>query len=143
MPANTLGAIVARVNSLLAAAPFGLVQAQSPFDFNVEPTGRIDQAYRVEAEGGTVIGGMSYSETRQDVLRIWVARKQAAAPQTTYQSLVTDATSITAAVVRDGATLGGDYDVLDEGRGCSFLQEPGREFSVLRLTLSIDYEAQL
>jgi len=143
MATQFLDVIRARVNSLCASAPFDFTLAATPFDFKNQPTGQIDQVFRIEIEPGKVIGGFNYSETRQDALRIWVARKYAADPEGTYQQLVTDATSLTAAVVRDGATGGGDYDVPDQGRGCSFLHDKGAEYALLRLSLVVDYETSL
>jgi hypothetical protein len=143
MAAQFLDSIRARVASVCAGEPFRFTQALEPFSFDRQPTGDIDEVFRVEAEGGKVIGGMGYSETRQDVLRIWVARKYSADPDGTYQTLVTDASSLTAAIVRDGATGGGDYDVPDQGRGSKFLHDDADEFAVLRLSIVVDYETLL
>ncbi len=143
MAASDLNTIRDRVTSLVAASPFSLSLAQSPFDFDTQPSGTIDEAFRVQAEFGEVIGGSAFTETRVDLLRIWVARLNTDDPKAAYRSLVTDQRSLTAAVVRDGATGGGDYNVPDSGRGWLIEQKPGQEFAVLRLTLPVDYEAQL
>lgn len=143
MAAQYLDAIRSRVESVCAGEPFRFTQALEPFSFERQPTGDIDQVYRVECEGGKVVGGMSYTETRQDVVRIWVARKYSADPDATYQLLVTDASSLTAAIVRDGATGGGDFDVPDAGRGAKFLHDKDDEFAVLRLSMLVDYETLL
>jgi len=134
--------IVSRVNSLCASVPFVFGLSVSPFDFDHQPTGNIDQVSRVTVEGQSVIGGLNFSEERTDLVTIWIARKQTAAPQSAYHLLLTDVTSLTAAVTRDGATGGGDYAVLDGG-GVSFEHEDGREFAVARLSLPINYETQL
>lgn len=139
---STRDGIVSRLNSLCAAAPFVFGSSVSPFDFNHQPSGNIDQVSRVTVEGQSVIGGLNFSEERTDLVTIWVARKQTAAPQAAYRLLVVDVTSMTAAVTRDGATGGGDYAVLDGG-GVSFEHEDGREFAVARLSLPINYETQL
>lgn len=143
MAALLLNTIRDRVTSLVAAAPFGFTEAPTPFDFDTTPAGLIDRAFRVEGEFGDVVGGSGFTETRVDRLRIWVARAHASDPKAVYRSLVTDATSLIASVVRDGATGGGDYHVPDDGRGWLIEQKPGQQFAVLRLTLPVDYEAQL
>jgi hypothetical protein len=140
--ATTRGVLLARINSLCADDPFRLVQAVTPFDFDHQPSGRIDQVFRIEAQTQEVSGGTNYSEDRTDLFTVWVARKQNAAPHVAYGLLVTDVTSLTAAIVRDGSTGGGDFHVPD-GWAVSFQHTDGHEFAVARLALPINYEAQL
>lgn len=143
MSALTSDLIRARVSSLLASAPFSFTPAPEPFNFERLPASLVDGSFCLESEGGAITGGSHYSESRIDLLRINVARLDEADVDACYRALLVDCTSITAAVVRDGAVLSGDYDVLDEGRGFSISHEPGRAYSILRLTLPVDYEAQL
>lgn len=140
--ATTRDAILSRLNSVCSGTPFVFGQAVSPFDFSHQPSGNIDQVSRVTVEGQSVIGGLNFSEERTDLVTVWIARKQAAAPQLAYRLLVIDVTSLTAAVTRDGATGGGDYAVLD-GSGMSLEHKDGQEFAVARLSLPINYETQL
>lgn len=142
MAANTLPAVVDRVRSVLGGAPFRFIQAQAPYDFGNQPSGQIDQVFTVDGEHGSAIGGFSYTEERIDRVRIGVARVLAADPQSTYNQLHVDATSIVAAVTRDGAQAGGDYDVMD-GRAMRIEHLGSEAFAVLRLDLSVNYEAQL
>lgn len=134
--------VLNKLNSLCAGAPFSLVQSKTPFDFEQQPTGAIDQCYRVEAQKQGVIGGMAYSSEDTDEFTIWIARKHKADPQAAYRLLVTDVDSLTAAIVRYGSTGGGDFAVPDGG-SVSFQHEPGREFAVARLAIPINYEVQL
>jgi hypothetical protein len=143
MAANLLATIAQRVGSLCAGAPFGFIQAQEPFSFALQPTGAIDQVFRIENSDISVSGGTNYSETRIGQLRIFIARKQKSLPQAAYTQLSTDAQSLTAAITRDGVVGGGDYDVPDAGRGFTVQHDAGKEYAVLRLTLPIGYEAQL
>lgn len=143
MAANTSQFIRGRVSSVLASEPFSFLRAQTPFDFAQQPSGQIDQTYTVEVEGGEIIGGFSYIEERIDRVRIGVARTFDGDPEAVYQQLIVDATSIVAAIVRDGAEDGGDYDVMDGGRGVSIEHAGNEEFAVLRLSVPVDYEAQL
>lgn len=138
---TTLADIDARVASVCAGAPFGFVQAQDPFSFVLQPSGQIDQVFRIEAADVSVVGGTSYSETRIGQLRIFVARTQGADPTATRRTLLTDLHSLTAAITRDGVTGGGDYDVSDAGRGSAVQHDPGKAFAVGRLTLPVSYDA--
>jgi hypothetical protein len=143
MADTSLDAIRTRVQTLLEAEPFGYVPSPVPFDFDRVTTGLIDQSYRIEAEHRQVTGGMSYTETRQDLLLIGLARKIAPDPDVAYRDLLTTVDAVIAAIVRDGAEDGGDYDVLDAGRGCSLGHDKGQEFAVARLSIPVDYEVQL
>ncbi len=132
-----------RVGSICAGEPFLFVQSGAPFDFDSQPTGQIDSCFRITSESYDVIGGFNYSEERTDRLEIWVARKQSGDPNVMYRLFQADASSIRAAVIRDGSTGGGDFTVPDGGSGFSVKHDNGREYAVLRVTLPVNYEAQL
>lgn len=136
--------ILNRLNSLCASAPFSLTQAISPFDFTHQPATNIDQVFRVDidAKSQQVIGGFSYSEERTEMFDVWVARLQNADPQDVYRRLVTDVTSLAAAITVDGATGGGDYAVMDGG-GVSCQHDKGQDYAVARLQLPINYETTI
>lgn len=140
--AQTIDTIRTRVSSLLATTPFAYTPSNDPFDFGRDPIGVIDGAFGIQVESGPVTSGTNYSECRIDTLRIDVARLQNGDPQTCYDTLLTDCRSIIAAVTRDGL-LGGDYNIPDEGRAFTLFHEPGRAFSVLRVSLPVDYDAQV
>lgn len=132
-----------RLASVCASEPFSFTQAREPFGFERQPMGVIDGVFRIESENTGVVGGFNYSEERTDVMRIWVARKQAADPEATYARLQVDARSLRAAVVRDGHQDGGDYSVPDSGDGVRISREAGNEFAVLQFTIPVNYEAGL
>jgi hypothetical protein len=140
--ATTLGDLRDRISSLCASAPFAFVEAVQPFDFDKQPSGNIDEVFRITTEQGSVIGGFNFTEERTDVVQIWVARKQAGDPSAMYRLLLNDATSLRAAVIRDGAGAG-DYAVPPEGGGISIDKDPGRDYAVLRLTLPLNFDAEL
>jgi hypothetical protein len=140
--ATTREVLVDRLNSLCADDPFRYTQAISPFDFTKQPTGQIDQVFRIEIEAQSVIGGLNYSEDRTDLATVWVARKHQSAHHVAYRLLEVDVTSLTSAIVRDGSTGGGDFSVPDGG-GVSFQHDGGVEYAVARLQLPINYESQL
>ncbi len=138
--ATTVDVIRDRVASICAATPFQFVAAVSPFDFALQPSGQIDQVFRITCEGGEQVGGFNYSEERTDLMEIWVARKQLNQPTAAYSRLLADAASLRAAVIRDGATGGGDYTV-PNGAGFDIEHGDGQEYAVLRLTIPVNYEA--
>lgn len=139
---STLTDIRDRVSSVCASSPFDFVQAQTPFDFDLQPSGSIDGVYRIEADSGGVIGGFNYSEERTDLLTIWLARKQTAEPQEMYRQFATDITSLIAAVLRDG-DVSGMYFVPPDGRVWDLAHETGREYAVAELTIPVNYETEI
>lgn len=142
--ATTFDAIVDRVRSVLVTTPFAYVESQSPFDFTTQPTQTIDGCVRVNERGSQrITGGFNYSETRIEQVQIFVARKQGADPTTARRLLSRDATSITAAVCREGEAVWGEFSVEADGRQHEIRTEPGAEFAVLQLTVPVNYEAQL
>jgi hypothetical protein len=140
--ATTRLALWGRLSSLCASDPFRLVQAQSPFDFTAQPTGQIDQVFRLTVTQEAVIGGLNFIEDRTDLFELWIARKQLNNPQEAYGFLLTDVTSITAAIARDGAETSGEYNLVDGG-SVEFSHETGKEYAVARLALPINYESTL
>lgn len=142
MAATTGDVIRDRVSSVVASSPFSFIEARTPFDFDSQPSGEIDQVFRIESEGAVIIGGFNYTEERSDLLTIWLARKHNGDSPAMYRTLVTDVSSLRAAVIRDGLVQSGDYCVPDEGAGFSVAHDAGREFAVLRLTLPVNYESQ-
>lgn len=141
---TTVDAIGDRVRSLLVGSPFTFVEAQSPFNFDLQPDGSVDQCFRVTDRGAQqIIGGFQYSETRVDLIEVWVARKFDAEPTTARRLLTRDMHSIAAAIVRDGHEDGGDYSVEDAGRAHEIRVEAGAEFAVLQMRVPVNYESQL
>lgn len=132
-----------RIRSVCGSAPFSLTESITPFDFSLQPTGQIEGVFLVQVEHEFTLGGFNYSEERTDRMEIWVARKQAGAPQAAYRQLVADASGLRAAIVRDGAIASGDYCVPDDGAGMSVRHDDGQEYAVLRLTVPVNYEVQL
>jgi hypothetical protein len=130
-----------RIASVCAAQPFGFLQAETPFSFDLQPAGGIDQVFRIETEGGPVLGGFNFTEDRTDLMHIWLARRYEGDTNACYRRLHTDASSIRAAVIRDGAVDSGEYFVPDDGAAMVLQREPNRAYAVLKLTLPTNYEA--
>jgi hypothetical protein len=130
-----------RVTSVCAR--LGYLQAQTPFSFELQPSGAVDEVFRIEGEALTVIGGFNYTEERTDLLTIWLARKHHSAPTEMYRRLTQDVSSIRAAVVRDGHQTSGEYSVPDDGWAWTIQRETGNGFAVLQVAMPCNYETTL
>lgn len=86
-------------------------------------------------------GQMAYVEERTDSVDLEVIRAINADYDATRRRLLKDATSLTAAVIRDGhVTSGGEYTVPDSARSQDVIGQTGASFLTLRLTLPVNYE---
>jgi hypothetical protein len=144
MAPMTMDVIVDRVRSICCSSPFAFTEAVSWADFDLQPEANIDRVFRIPPPSSQfVTGGFAFAEDRTDSLQIWVARTRNGDYNAVRRALLQDVHSLTASVVRDGAVSSGDYDVRDGGRGHAIAEDRGLEFVTLRLTLPINYEAQL
>jgi hypothetical protein len=140
----TIDTIVDRVRSICVSSPFAFKEAVSWDTFELQPSGNVDGVFRIPPPSSQFVhGGFSFIEDRVDSMQIWVARKRNANYDAVRQALLNDVHSLTGAVVRDGAQTSGDYDVRDGGRGHSIFENAGQEYVTLRLTLPVNYIAQL
>jgi hypothetical protein len=143
MAALTVDQIVDRVRSICAGAPFSLAEAPAWDSFDLVPSTR-DGVFRIPPPSSQVVRErFSMAEERTESLQIWVARKVNGDHAGIRRTLLRDVHSLTSAVVRDGLLVSGDYVVPDEGRGHSIGAPEGKDYAVLRLTLPVNYEAQL
>lgn len=141
--ATSPDAILTSIAGVLEASPFLLTRADTPFDFDTQPTGSIEACYRLTIEGDAVSSGLGAWEERTDRVDVWLARKFGADPTAMYQQLVTDAATIRTAVIAEGAFNGAEYTVPDDGAGMSIEHDAGKEYAVLRLTVPVNYEVSL
>lgn len=141
--ATTHDVIVDRVRSVCAASPFGWTEAVSSEAFTFQGIGSSDQVYRVKARGGAVRGGTGFTEERTDSVDVEVIRQINADADATRRALFRDVNSLVAAIIRDGHEDGGDYAVPDAGRTHDVSGQPGVSYLTLRLTIPINYEANV
>lgn len=132
--------ILNRVRSLCVAAPFNLVEAPEPFDFDRVPTTKIADCFRVTTDTTQVVAGLSYSEERFDTLTVWVARRATPDVRETYQGMHTLINSLTAALVRAGTA--GDFTVTDD-RGTEIQNPQGSGVVVGQLTQGVSYMVEV
>lgn len=145
MPAMTADAIVDRIRSVCIGTPFGLIESPRWDNFDDVPTTAIDGCFRLVPPASQSTSGLfDYAEDRVDVVQIWVARKHKNDYPAVRRALLRDVHSLTAAIVRDAHEDSGDYAVFDGGRGHAISADiAGAEFATLRLSLPVNYEAQL
>lgn len=144
MAAMTIDQIVDRIRSICVGSPFHFIEAETWDSFDLQPSPNIDGVFRIPPPSSqSVRGRFDYVEDRTDSVQIWLARERNAEPTMLRRTLLRDMHSLTAAIVRDGHAVSGDYVVPDEGRGHTIQTPPGKTYAVLRLTLAVNYEAQL
>lgn len=141
MSATTLDAIVDAVRSLVAARDYE--ETVVPFTFDLTPSQSIDRAFRIATGAPRTRGQVGQFEEQVVPVDIWTARRHGQDVTATMQAIRREAHSLTAAVVQAGITSAAWEVVEDGGRGLDIAQEPGRVYTVGRLTLPITYEAAL
>lgn len=142
--ALTMDVIVDRVRSIVVGDPFRFVEAESWANFDLQPDSNIDGVFRIPPPSSQFVqGGFAFMEDRRDQMQIWVARKRNGNYDEVRRTLLRDVHSLTSAVTRDGLVTLGDYDVPDGGRGHAITEDAKTEYVTLRLTLPIQFEAQL
>ena len=142
MAATSLLDVLQWVESLMVSTAFGYTLCPEPLAFDRMPSQQAGVWCRVEGEMTDQSGGMSFRSDERGRVTVWIARPTTMDAHRTYQQLLTDATSLVSATVRDGSTGGGDYDV-EDGRTAQISQRPGDDYTVLRLSLPVRYEAAL
>ena len=143
--ATTLDVIVDRVRSLCVKAPFTYVESARLDRFSLDPAHVFGDVsvFMVDTVSQPARGGSSFSEERTDLLTVTVGRAINADYDATRRALLRTSHSITAAIVRDGAVTSGAYTVPDPGFRSSIDVDPTAAYLMLRLTLPVNYEAQL
>jgi hypothetical protein len=143
MSATTLDVIIDRVRSICVEVPFEYFEVDRFDSFDTLPTGAFDGAFRVEGMSQLVRGGFNYIEERTDLLTVTVAKAINADAGEIQRELIRASHSLTAAIVRDGAEDSGLYRVSDRGAAKKIAADPKHTYVELRLTLPVNYEAQL
>lgn len=137
VPSSILG--LAR--AVAEAAPFGLVETETPYSFEMQPQSNVDGTYRIVPVAIRSVGALGLYETRTDTYDLWTAATHDGNVTASMDRLATLAHSLTSAVVRDGIRR--DYMLVDEGRAVEIRAPQGASYAVLRLTLPLTYAATL
>lgn len=145
MSATTLDAIIDRVRSICFDLPFEYRETEQLDDeaFEAHPEGAIDGAFKVEGQSQQVRGQFNYMEERTDLVTVSVARAINSNYDPVRRELTRAAHSLTAAIVRDGVEVSGLYGVVDRGTVRKVTANAALTYLTLRVTLPVNYEAQL
>jgi hypothetical protein len=138
---HVASSIVGFVRAVVEAAPFYLTPTQTPYGFDLQPADNIDGTYRLVPQTYRSVGAFNWYETRQDTLELWVARAHGGDMTAAMDGLVTMASSLVAAIAREGVTQ--DFDLMDGGRASDVGADPGQSYAVARIALPLSYAARL
>jgi hypothetical protein len=141
MAEHVASSIVGFVRAVVEADPFYLTPAASPYGFELSPQDTISGAYRLVPLSYRTVGAFDFSETRYDTFELTVARSHGGDMTAAMDGLVTLASSLVAAVAREGQVR--DFDLLDEGRTYEVGRDPGQTYATARLVLPLSYAARL
>lgn len=142
MGMTTFPAVLDRLNSICAAAPYGLTRSVDPFDFDTQPNQNVHQAFHVQGELDHVEGNLGFTQVEYWRLTFWVARKHQGTPHAAYRALQVDVTSLTSTLAR--ANVGEDFNAdTDDELGSEIQVLEGADFVVGRLEVLVDFDRAL
>lgn len=133
--------VLTRIDSILQSAPFEFTRAKEPFGFDRQPQQQLHRTYCLVADDPREVGGyLGYAQAELVPVTIRLARKVQRNATAAYRALLTDVSSLQAAIARDG--IDGDYNAdVDTWR----VLEPGPndDYVVAELIALADYERAL
>ena len=141
MASTTGPAVYARINTLIASAPYAFQRATEPFSFDLQPNTHIDLTYCLLAASDQITGYLGYAQAQIDRLTLRLARRIGGfTPDNAVNSLYADVSSFQASIVRDGVLADYSGEVVDWS-----IQTPRDKdtFAVAELTLTVDYDRAL
>jgi len=143
--ATTLDAVVDRVRAVCLAAPFEFLESARLDRFEWDAAQQFGDVslFRVETVSQPARGGTSFTEERTDLVTVTVGRAINADYDAARRELLRCSHSLTAAIVRDGAEDSGSYTVPDGGFASRVEADPTTAYLTLRITLPVNFEAQL
>jgi len=139
--ATTEDDLLERVTSVCVDA--GHYRQATDNDFAKQPIGSIDGAVTVGLVGLSPTGGMNFTEVCRAMADIGIARLVNEDHHAARKTLLADARTLVAALVRDGAQVSGEYAVDDGGRTVVIEAQPGASYLVARVRVPINFEAEL
>jgi len=141
----TADQILDRWRAILSGPVFNYIEAISWVSFELQPTTNLDAVYRlVPPASQSTVGHFDYHEERTESVQLWLSRQVQNDYDAVRTRLIQDKDAIIAALTRDAFQDSGDYNLVSEGRGYAVTPERrDASFVSLRLTLAINYDAQL
>jgi hypothetical protein len=133
--------VLSRIDSILTGAPFGYVVAKEPFGFGRQPATALHRTYCLSTQDPREVGGyLGYVQNEIVPVSIRIARKVQRDAVAAHRALLTDVSSLQAAIARDG--VDGDYNAdVETWR----VEEPGPtdDYVIAELIALADYERGL
>jgi hypothetical protein len=130
-----------RFDAILSVPPFDYVATKEPFGFDRQPQQRLDKTYCLQSGEPRELGGLlGYAQTELVPVTISLARLVRRDAVAVYRTMLTDVSSLCAALARDGVL--GDYSAdVETWR----LPEPADEadFVIAEIVAVADYERSL
>lgn len=134
--------IYARVNTILASAPYHYTRAIDPFNPDQQPGTAADGSFYVGMELVENLGLLGWQQGERHEVTISLIRSMKQEPHRAYERLLTDITSLQASLAREEATQ--DYLFEDEGFTSEII-DPDDEDAFVRAELSgiVNFERAL
>lgn len=112
-------------------------------DFTRQPTGTItDGAFTVGLSGTAARGGMNFTEEARATIQVAVVRPLDDDYQQARRQALQDGRTLLEDITRDGAVTSGEYAV-EDGRALTVETPRGANYVLLRLSVPVNFEAQL
>lgn len=133
-----MGTVWDRLREIIAAA--GYVASTSPFNFDMQPDGRLDNAYCLTAERSEKSGYIGTHAEETWTVTIWVASRARTDQFGCYRQLLADLPIIESSIVAE-QLAGEPFAVSDEPGPTIDLPTPtGQDFLIGRLVLTLIVE---
>lgn len=129
------------VSSIIAA--MGYTPAVDEFDFEKQPSQRIDQVFRVRLKREGTVGEIGLGQIEEHRLECWLARQAGGAPSPDACRSLTVDLELVEARLQQFAITGDRWNVLDDTPETDVTQPPGADYVVGMLALSIDFDRDL
>ena len=137
---TTIGALWDRLIAVVIAQ--GFAKARTPFDFDRQPDGTLDQAFCLSSVRDSTQGYLGGDQAEQHTVTIYVARRIKRDDWGAVRQLKADLDAIEAVVCTDYANY--DYVVVDDGV-TNDVKEPSasEDYVVGRLRLKVDFDRMM
>ena len=139
MAALTLTDIMTRLETVLEAAPFGLMKTKVPFTHDHQPNETLEDRYTYRDGGMVQSTSMSAMvQARIDRIEVFIARKLAFNGHAQQLALETQLVAIERAFIADGLNEG--YHVTVDGSARRVTQPRGKDLLVGSCAFLVDYD---
>lgn len=141
---TTIAAVLSAVRDVIEGEPFGLLPANDPFDFDLNPAASRDAIYRLEPVLRGREGYAGPYAMEQWTVDIWVARQRRGSVGETYDRLLNELSDLSVALIEAGLASD-EFNVPAEGQELEVQRPDGDEveYLVARLHIGVDFDRAL